>query len=710
MLFTDLTPEVVPRRVARLAPDVLLMALSEGSVSPELLDVAPPYGTVSVRGVLGPHRIAAMRWRSGGPSLPGVSVPALSGESGPPELVSDAVALAEELDAASSRRLLGFLLGFCRTAFNLAGDRAFAATCARLARFCARVEGEAKPLALATPTWMVLSGVNAPQDATFFVIAKDRIRLSGALRIAGGPGLYLVEPLQGGEMLLAMSDRPLLWMVAPLPAELPDILSADRRGGLGSRLRNACLRALAPAGGVAAAVLRETQVLAPARARRLDDPANPIAAMLEAVLPDGEGSLFLRGWIRDPMHLVAGIEVRTPFGTSSVDPAQLHGIRRPDLGRHFAKTRFRDGHPTYGFVARVPDPSNGLCPQPSLMLRLRSGNTIELAAVACHLPPAQARDAVLSAVPPDQATAAIMDRCIAPAAAAMHRAALRVNRTLDCVQFGKPPSFPAVSIVVPLYRNLEFLRFQVAALARDPVCREAELIYVLDSPHQRSDLASLLRGLNALHGLSFTMAVMPENLGYAAANNAAAAIARGRELLLLNSDVVPLGTGCLDRLRAALTMSGVDAAGPKLLFDDGSIQHGGMYFRRDHESIWYNAHYHKGMPRRWPTALTRRKVPAVTGAALLVRRKVFEAVGGICEDYIIGDYEDSDFCLRLQAAGSAIAYAPDAELYHFERRSIQTHPGYAGTLTSLFNRRLHHARWDDAMTSLMAQRAFRVRP
>ena len=100
----------------------------------------------------------------------------------------------------------------------------------------------------------------------------------------------------------------------------------------------------------------------------------------------------------------------------------------------------------------------------------------------------------------------------------------------------------------------------------------------------------------------------------------------------------------------------------------------------------------------------------VTGAALLVRRKVFEAVGGICEDYIIGDYEDSDFCLRLQAAGSAIAYAPDAELYHFERRSIQTHPGYAGTLTSLFNRRLHHARWDDAMTSLMAQRAFRVRP
>ena len=160
----------------------------------------------------------------------------------------------------------------------------------------------------------------------------------------------------------------------------------------------------------------------------------------------------------------------------------------------------------------------------------------------------------------------------------------------------------------------------------------------------------------------------------------ARAVARGAALLLLNSDVVPAAPGWLSPMRAALAASGVGAVGPKLLFDDGSIQHAGLFFERDADGVWFNAHYHKGMPRHWPAALQRRRVPAVTGAALMLRRSLFEAIGGICEDYIIGDYEDSDLCLRVQASGAAIAYVPQAELFHFERRSIRLHAGYARTL------------------------------
>ena len=78
-------------------------------------------------------------------------------------------------------------------------------------------------------------------------------------------------------------------------------------------------------------------------------------------------------------------------------------------------------------------------------------------------------------------------------------------------------------------------------------------------------------------------------------------------------------------------------------------------WEQDGDGIWSNRHFHKGMPRRWPGATRRRLVPGVTGAALLVTRPLFEQVGGVCEDYIIGDYEDSDLCLRLRAAGAAIA-------------------------------------------------------
>ena len=92
----------------------------------------------------------------------------------------------------------------------------------------------------------------------------------------------------------------------------------------------------------------------------------------------------------------------------------------------------------------------------------------------------------------------------------------------------------------------------------------------------------------------------------------------------------------------------------------------------------------------------------VTGAALAIRRSLFERIGGVCEDYIIGDYEDSDLCLRVRETGAAILYVPKAELFHFERRSIQMHAGYTRTHASLYNRLLHHARWDGAMEAAMA--------
>jgi GT2 family glycosyltransferase len=241
------------------------------------------------------------------------------------------------------------------------------------------------------------------------------------------------------------------------------------------------------------------------------------------------------------------------------------------------------------------------------------------------------------------------------------------------------------------------------ALAEDPECRRSEIIFILDSPEQRNEVEHLLRGLHRLTDLPATLVIMPRNLGYAAANNAGAREARGPVLLLLNSDVIPIGPGWLQMLTEPFSRPAVGAAGPRLLFEDGSIQHAGLHFERDEDGIWFNRHYHKGMPRHWPDAQKPRDVPGVTGAAMAMRRKLFEQIGGVCEDYIIGDYEDSDLCLRVRAAGSTITYVPEAELYHFERRSIWLHTGYTRTHAALYNRLLHHERWDQTITSLMAE-------
>jgi GT2 family glycosyltransferase len=706
MLLNRLPLNMLPPRAVLLAADVVLLSLPEGEGADArfLSGREPPYGTVAVRSASAPYQIAAIRLSDhSGEERPQAHDPDAVDPLNPVVLGSDIAELAEELDAPSQRRLLAFLLGFCRKAFVLAEHPDFAASCLRLARLCVPEAGLAEPVATVTAAWTVL-GLRAPPDASLFVLSTGRVRRSAAPSLSSHSALRLVERVAEGDVLLALGEQPALWTAGPARTGLPDLVRSqpDAAG-----LRASCLRALAPICPLVAAHLREASVLAPAAPRRHDDAARPIGAGLEAALPDGEGRIFLRGWMRDPMRLIASAELTFPSGATPLEVSRLHRFRRPDLEQHFARAAFSDPEPRTGFVAHLPDPSAGLSLQPTLSLRLHSGARLEVRPPLRHPTASAARTAVLTSVPPEDVTDAMLDGCLGPAAAAFHRRSLEARGKPDRIQIGAPVGDPAVSIIVPLYRNLSFLRFQLAALAGDQECRTAELIFVLDSPEQRGEAEHLLRGLHAMHGMPLTLLVMPRNLGYAAANNEGAAHACAPALLLLNSDVVPAGPGWLGRLNAAIDAPGIAAAGPKLLFDDESIQHAGLFFQRDPDGMWLNAHYHKGMPRAWPAADQPRRVPGVTGAALLVHRRLFEAVGGICEDYIVGDYEDSDFCLRLHESGARTTYVPAAELFHFERRSIGLHKGYAGTLACRYNRRLHHQRWDEAIAALMSEPEFR---
>ncbi|MBK1661756.1 glycosyltransferase family 2 protein, partial [Paracraurococcus ruber] len=449
-----------------------------------------------------------------------------------------------------------------------------------------------------------------------------------------------------------------------------------------------------------AALLRTAACLAPPRPRSRPSLGAAVTGALDLAIPDTRGGLFLRGWLRDPHGLVTALSLGRPGEAPVLLPdAALFRFPRRELGPRFARAAHAPGEGAEGFVAHLPEHPGG--PQPDLVLHLAGGGTVRLTPALRHLAPGQARDLVLASVRGEALTEAMFEQCLAPAAARLHAAHLALPRRPVVRRLGSAPASPRVSVIVPLYRNLGFLRVQLAAFAADPEWRRAETILVLDSPEQAAEVEHLLRGIQLMHGLPLTLVVPPRNLGYAAANNLGAGLARGRLLLLLNSDVIPDRPGWLGLLASAAAARGAGAAGPKLLFDDGSIQHAGLYFDRDAEGRWLNRHYHKGFPRHWPAAQRARPVPGVTGAALMVKRTLFEAVGGFTEDYILGDYEDSDLCLKLRAAGAGIAYQPEAELWHFERRSIGLHAGHARTLAGQYNRGLHHARWDGAIAALM---------
>ncbi|WP_439597841.1 glycosyltransferase [Falsiroseomonas sp.] len=516
-------------------------------------------------------------------------------------------------------------------------------------------------------------------------------------------GLALLPAGAGGALLLRAEAPPLRLPADPAPP--PGLIEIARQAEAAPRglLRQALLALRRHAQEPwCRDLLRDAQLLSMAPARAAAEPGQAVAAALDRAISDHAGGVFLVGWLHDPLRLTRGLALRGPFGSTPLPPEALFRVSRPDVVKRFEQAAFGTADPRPGFVAHLPDAGPGPVAQWRLDLALGSGEAIELVAGPALLPAPQAREAVLRGVNPLDVGPEMLDRCLAPAAERLHRAAAAEPLETEVLRIGQAPARAEVSLVIPLYRNLRFVRHQVAAFARDPMLRQAEIIYVLDSPEQRGEAEHLLRGICGLTGLAATLVLHGRNAGYATACNSGAAVATAPHLLMLNSDVVPDAPGWLSPMLARLAADKrLGCVGPKLMFDDGSLQHAGLYFARGPGDDWTNCHYFKGFPRHYPLACRAREVPGVTGAAMLMRRAAWDAVGGFSAEYIVGDYEDSDLCLRLRQAGFGILYEPAAELYHFERQSISQHGGYAGTVAAAYNRRLHHRRWAPAIAALM---------
>lgn len=462
----------------------------------------------------------------------------------------------------------------------------------------------------------------------------------------------------------------------------------------------ACLARAATTNPAAAAALREMQLLFPLPKAGVTARGKPVGGEIELAVSHHAGGLFVAGWLHDPHDLIEGITAISATGRRIPVSAPLHRFPRTDVAQHYGT----DGR-TAGFAGFVALPGEAAPSfQHRFELALRSGELLHLVAPQQPATAAEARNAVLGTVPAQHLTDQALAEVVGPPAAILHARHMTTRQAPEVIEFGTQVARPAVSVVIPLYKVLDFLRFQLGAFAVDPAMAEAELIFVLDSPEQRGQVEHLLRGLHALYAMPMRLVVMSANFGFAAASNAGAALARGRHVLFLNSDVVPDRNGWLPVLRQALEADArLAAVGPKLLFDDDSLQHAGLSFARDFQGAWHNIHFYKGLPRDFAPACEARLVPGVTGACLLVRRSLIERLGGFSEDYIIGDYEDSDLCLRLRQAGFEIGYVPAAELYHLERQSIAQHSGYTKGAACAYNRRVHAERWSALMAELTGE-------
>lgn len=472
---------------------------------------------------------------------------------------------------------------------------------------------------------------------------------------------------------------------------------ADNRDAL--ELRELLVQHLAawPNGGPATAI--DLQVRAPLKERHVPRAAQQPSGQVDLALALSD-SLLVGGWYHDPSSMLAGIDYLQADGKAVPLDGNIYEF--PGWAQTQADKSKTD---VTGFVARLPlDQPLGPLLQPRFQMRLASGAVKSLIPPPQPFEPVLQRNQILRAVPPQHAIDDAFRTILAPALREVEQRlgkTVEVKRTRD---YGLPQHAPLVSIVIPLYKVLDFLRFQLSGMATDPWLMEnAELVFVLDSPEIQDETEHLLGGLHLLHGLPMRLVVMNRNGGYARACNTGARMARGSVLVMLNSDVVPCEPGWVQTLIDPIMSGAYGAVGPRLIFEDKSLQHAGLYFGRDQRGIWLNHHFYKGMPSDYMPAQQARTVPGVTGACLVTTRDLYESVGGFTEDYIIGDYEDSDLCLKIRRAGFEIGYEPSACLYHFERQSIRRSQDYMRGVASQYNSWLHTQRWDDDIAALMAR-------
>ena len=157
---------------------------------------------------------------------------------------------------------------------------------------------------------------------------------------------------------------------------------------------------------------------------------------------------------------------------------------------------------------------------------------------------------------------------------------------------------------------------------------------------------------------------------YSKINNLGVSHATGEYVLLLNNDTQVITPNWIEELLMYALRDDVGVVGAKLYYDDRTIQHAGIVIGLGAHRTAGHTHY------RIPEANVgymgklcyAQNVTAVTGACMLVKKALYEQLGGLDEEFAVA-LNDVDFCLKVREAGYLNIFTPFAELYHFESKS-----------------------------------------
>lgn len=230
---------------------------------------------------------------------------------------------------------------------------------------------------------------------------------------------------------------------------------------------------------------------------------------------------------------------------------------------------------------------------------------------------------------------------------------------------------PLVSIIVPTKNQVALLSRCMESLTERTTYPHYEIL-IVDNGSDDPDAVAYLRGLENLGLEQIRVYSYPHPFNFAAMNNLAAREARGEYLLLLNNDTAIIQADWLEALLNHGQRQEVGAVGAKLLYPDGKVQHAGVVLGlrgpADHPFL----HEAMNAPGYAGRLLLDQRYCAVTAACMLVRKSVYEEVGGMDETDFKVSYNDVDLCLKIRQSGHEVIWTPHAKVMHVGSVSQKT--------------------------------------
>ena len=225
---------------------------------------------------------------------------------------------------------------------------------------------------------------------------------------------------------------------------------------------------------------------------------------------------------------------------------------------------------------------------------------------------------------------------------------------------------PLISIIIPNKDHIDDLKRCINSIEARSTYKNYEYIIVENNSTEDSTFA-YYKELEAKND-KVKVVYWDGIFNYAAINNFGAKAAKGEYLWLLNNDTEIINDDCLEELLGYCMREDVGIVGARLYYEDDTIQHAGVVIGFGGMAGHCFVQQKRGTTGYCHRIICAQDYSAVTAACMLVKRTVFDAVGGLTESFAVA-FNDIDFCLKVRKLGKLVVYNPYAELYHYESKS-----------------------------------------